>query len=165
MYTLNSTEVHCVCYGICGYHSNSMKSNNPHSGFYKADTSRTLDLNGGNPSCNQGGICVVEIHGTWTLSERFTVAYIWKRNLSDVKPKDGYWWGNVPLILEIRDYEEKENTQTKVVTDTEWPGGDVMNWTHEGVDGTLRREMGGHPPIVVVEKNDNFYRKKILWMA
>lgn len=55
MYTLNSTEVHAVCYGICGYHSNSMKSDNPHSGFYIADTSRTLDLNGGNPSCNQGG--------------------------------------------------------------------------------------------------------------
>ena len=64
MYTLNSTEVHAVCYGICGYHSNSMKSDNPHSGFYIADTSRTLDLNGGNPSCNQGGVCVVEIHNT-----------------------------------------------------------------------------------------------------
>lgn len=55
MYTLNSTEVHIVCYGICGYHSNSMKSDNPHSGFYVADTSRTLDLNCGNPACNQGG--------------------------------------------------------------------------------------------------------------
>lgn len=36
-----------------------MKSSNPHSGFYKAVTSRTLDGNGGNPSCNQGGIAVV----------------------------------------------------------------------------------------------------------
>lgn len=61
MYTLNSTEVHAICYGICGYHSNSMMSDNPHSGIYEADTSRTLDLNGGNPSCNQGGICVLEI--------------------------------------------------------------------------------------------------------
>ena len=61
MYTLNSTEVHAVCYGICGYHSNSMKSDNPHSGIYKADTSRTLDLKGGSPTCNQGGICVLEI--------------------------------------------------------------------------------------------------------
>ena len=62
MYTLNSTEVHAICYGICGYNSNSMMSDNPRSGFYKADTSRTLDLNGGNPACNQGGICVLEIH-------------------------------------------------------------------------------------------------------
>lgn len=37
-----------------------MKSSNPKSGVYVADTSRTLDLNGGNPACNQGGICVVE---------------------------------------------------------------------------------------------------------
>lgn len=36
-----------------------MKSSNPHSGVYVADTSRTLDLNGGNPACNQGGIAVV----------------------------------------------------------------------------------------------------------
>lgn len=64
MYTLNSTEVHAVCYGISSYHSNCMKSNNPHSGFYEADTSRTLDFNGGNPTCNQGGIMVVELYST-----------------------------------------------------------------------------------------------------
>lgn len=48
-----------VCYGICSYHSNSMLSSNPHSGIYEATTSRTLDLNGGNPSCNQGGVVIV----------------------------------------------------------------------------------------------------------
>lgn len=47
-------------YGICSKDSNSMKSDNPHSGVYKADTSRTIDSNGGNPACNQGGIAVVE---------------------------------------------------------------------------------------------------------
>ena len=46
-------------FGICSKDSNAMKSSNPHSGFYKAVTSRTLDGNGGNPSCNQGGIAVV----------------------------------------------------------------------------------------------------------
>lgn len=49
-----------VCYGISSYESNAMKSDNPHSGIYVADTSRTLDLNGGNPACNQGGIAIVE---------------------------------------------------------------------------------------------------------
>lgn len=49
-----------VAYGICSYESNSMKSDNPHSGIYEADTARTLDLNGGNPACNQGGICICE---------------------------------------------------------------------------------------------------------
>ena len=49
-----------VPYGISSYNSNAMMSSNPHSGIYEADTSRTLDLNGGNPSCNQGGIAIVE---------------------------------------------------------------------------------------------------------
>ena len=46
-------------FGICSKDSNAMKSSNPHSGIYEAETSRTLDGNGGNPSCNQGGIAVV----------------------------------------------------------------------------------------------------------
>ena len=36
-----------------------MKSSNPHSGIYEAETTRTLDNNGGNPSCNQGGMMVL----------------------------------------------------------------------------------------------------------
>ena len=51
-------------YGICSKDSNAMKSDNPHSGFYEADTSRTLDGNGGNPGCNQGGIAVVAVQGS-----------------------------------------------------------------------------------------------------
>ena len=46
-------------YGMSPMDSYGMKSDNPHSGFYRADTSRTLDLNGGNPACNQGGLAVV----------------------------------------------------------------------------------------------------------
>lgn len=45
-------------YGITSYQSNSMKSNNPKSGIYEAKISKTLDLNCGDPSCNQGGIAV-----------------------------------------------------------------------------------------------------------
>ena len=50
-----------VAYGICAKDSNSMRSANPKSGFYEADTSRCLDQNGGNPNCNQGGIAVVSV--------------------------------------------------------------------------------------------------------
>ena len=53
-------------YGICSKGSNSMKSDNPESGFYEAHKSRTLDANGGDPSCNQGGIAVVAIEGNGT---------------------------------------------------------------------------------------------------
>ena len=71
MYCLNQVDRHAVCYrkvrrakklcyGICSYDSNAMKSSNPHSGIYEAETSRTLDNNGGNPACNQGGIIVCE---------------------------------------------------------------------------------------------------------
>ena len=52
-----------TAFGICSKESNAMKSDSPHSGFYKADTSRTLDGNGGNPSCNQGGMAVVALEG------------------------------------------------------------------------------------------------------
>ncbi len=51
-------------FGVCAKNSNSMKSDNPNSGFYEADTSRTLDANGGNPTCNQGGIAVLEGNGS-----------------------------------------------------------------------------------------------------
>ena len=49
-----------TAYGVCSKASHSMLSDNPRSGFYKAETSRTLDSGGGSPTCNQGGICVVE---------------------------------------------------------------------------------------------------------
>ena len=51
-------------YAFCSKNSNSMKLSNPHSGIYEADTSRTLDENGGNPACNQGGMVVLEGGGT-----------------------------------------------------------------------------------------------------
>lgn len=51
-------------FGVCAKNSNSMKSDNPNSGFYEANTSRCLDANGGNPTCNQGGIAVIEGNGS-----------------------------------------------------------------------------------------------------
>ena len=64
-FTLNTIDRHAVAipYSISSYDCNAMKSPNPHSGIKKAETSRTLDLNGGNPSCNQGGIAVVQCYG------------------------------------------------------------------------------------------------------
>lgn len=46
-------------FGISPFESNAMKSKNPYAGIYEADTAKTLDLNGGNPACNQGGMAVV----------------------------------------------------------------------------------------------------------
>lgn len=44
-----------------------MKSSNPKSGVYEADTSRTLDVSGGNPACNQGGICILDVPLTYQM--------------------------------------------------------------------------------------------------
>lgn len=57
-------ELVVQAFGICSKDSNAMKSDNPHSGFYEAETSRTLDGNGGHPGCNQGGIAVVAVQGS-----------------------------------------------------------------------------------------------------
>ena len=57
-------ELAVKVYGICSKQSHTMQSDNPHSGFYEADTSRCLDANGGNPSCNQGGMAVVAVQGS-----------------------------------------------------------------------------------------------------
>ena len=55
----NNDQTVFVPFGISAYLSHAMLSDNPHSGIYEAETARTLDGNGGNPSCNQGGIAVV----------------------------------------------------------------------------------------------------------
>ena len=57
-------ELAVKVYGICSKDSNAMKSENPKSGFYEAETSRCLDANGGNPICNQGGMAVVALQGS-----------------------------------------------------------------------------------------------------
>jgi len=46
-------------FGFCSKDSNAMRSSNPNSGVYEAKTAKTVDCNGGNPTCNQGGIAVV----------------------------------------------------------------------------------------------------------
>ena len=53
-------ELAVKAYGVCSKASHSMMSDNPHSGFYEATTSRTLDRSGGDPTCNQGGLCICE---------------------------------------------------------------------------------------------------------
>jgi DNA (cytosine-5)-methyltransferase 1 len=55
----NGSGSSVMAFGIGSYASNAMKSDNPHSGIYEADTARTLDNNGGSPACNQGGVAIV----------------------------------------------------------------------------------------------------------
>jgi len=65
MYTLNGTEVHCIAYSIHSYNSEgALQSRTPYA--HETGVARTLDLMVGNPDCNQGGTCVVEVHSTGT---------------------------------------------------------------------------------------------------
>jgi len=52
-------------YGLCSKGSNAWQSDNPNSGCYEAETARTIDGKGGDPTCNQGGmiICVATSQG------------------------------------------------------------------------------------------------------
>ena len=63
------------CFNICSYASNSMKSENPHSGIYETDKTRTLDLNGGNPACNQGGTMIISAGFKGGQSARASLGY------------------------------------------------------------------------------------------
>lgn len=85
------------CYGICSYDSNSMKSSNPHSGIYEAETTRTLDNNGGNPACNQGGMIIVE---PLLLESNQNHATIQTDGISTSLPASmGMGGGYVPMIV------------------------------------------------------------------
>ena len=53
-----------TAFGICSKESNAMKSDNPHSGFYKAETARTIDTSNQSPCKNQGGMAVVALQGS-----------------------------------------------------------------------------------------------------
>ncbi len=122
-----------VCYGISSYDSNAMKSSNPHSGIYEASTSRTLDNNGGNPSCNQGGIAVVAVdQGGGKSSANVS------ENLSPTltcthggEPAVAYALKPVPnLLLDAQ-------------------GGQPVNVRTDGKSPTLRAEMHGNIPAVI----------------
>lgn len=105
MFTLNGTEHHAVAYGICAYDSNAFKSPNPNSAIYLAETSRTLDPNGGSPACNQGGVAIVDypcgasatVYESHDQDSRY-------RTLGDVcetiSAKYGTGGGNAPMVLE-----------------------------------------------------------------
>ena len=66
-FTLNTVDKHAVAYRICSVSSHSMQSDNPKSGIYEADVAPTVDVSGGNPACNQGGLVITNTE-PWTSS-------------------------------------------------------------------------------------------------
>lgn len=46
-----------------------MKSSNPYNGIKACETARTIDTNGGNPACNQGGTVLVKCIGNGQVDQ------------------------------------------------------------------------------------------------
>lgn len=140
-----------TAYGICSFASNSMLSGNPHSGIYEADTSRTLDLNGGNPACNQGGIAVVQ--QTFDMTHACDVIRECGETAQNLHARMGTGGNQVPLTYQMqgfgdyrqadvasackqRDYKDSTDLVSAV---------DCRNFREGGeVNGTLQaKESGG----------------------
>ena len=102
-------------YNISPYESNAMKSSNPHSGIYEARTSRTLDLNGGNPNCNQGGTMILENHPNDSRVK------IKEDNIvQTLSSRMGTGGGNVPMVMEYSPiYSIGHDLRTSKFTDDE----------------------------------------------
>ncbi len=93
-------------YGICSLSSNSMKSDNPYSGFFETKISKTLDCNGGNPACNQGGIvnCYDISHRTDVVRECPIVPTLTARMETG--------GNNVPIFCENKSFGEYKISDT-----------------------------------------------------
>ncbi len=90
-------------YGLSSKASNAWQSSNPHSGCYEADTTRTLDTGGGDPTRNQGGMIVIaptvyENHGQDNRYKEL------ERIGETVTAKYGTGGNNTPIVVEPKPY-------------------------------------------------------------
>ena len=137
-------------YVIGSYHSGGMLSGNPKSGFYEADTSRTLDLNGGNPCCHQGGMAIVEDTET-------QVAAVDCRNLRETAGLSGTLLAKAASGGYSLNYQNPVRTRLCVrrltPTEAERLQGYPDGWTECGAEGkpvsdTRRYQMLGNSVAV-----------------
>ena len=148
-HTLFQPEI--KAFGVCSKHSNAMMSDNPHSGFYEAKTSRTLDQSGGHAiSSNQGGICVVA-PAPETFDVRFT---------SDgTKNARGHCYPtDISRCLDTSEGSPDSNHGGVAVVALE-PGAASRVGGHvysDGKSGTLRANAGDNQQAVVVAEPETY---------
>ena len=168
-YTLSTNNCHAVCYGISAFDSNAMKSQNPHSGIYEASTARTLDLNGGSPACNQGGMAIVCLNDQG--GQRLDVS----ENVCGTLLAETH--GHPPLIYDARGRGDGQTVPT-MVGDHFGHASDFMAVCVEPQDKVYAATVGGFlsvtedvvqtlmardykdPQIVCQPKNQQFYAQK-----
>lgn len=120
-----------VVYGLCSDGSNSMKSPNPHSGCYEADTTRTLDNNGGNPACNQGGMIIVDKE-PMCIQRRFSSVNVSENGISPtLEAGAGEGGNNMPMIAQekpcVMTYQDKTGTLSPGAHAGSYNGQDAYN--------------------------------------
>jgi DNA (cytosine-5)-methyltransferase 1 len=138
-------SVPMAVYGICSKSSNSMKSGNPHSGIYEAETARTLDTSVPDPNKNAGGMAIVALEGNGSRPSHRGDGYGGEVSftLNSVEHHAVCYQDKVGSLC-ASDYKFPQNQQIdegKVV---------VENYQHSGyreVDkaGTLKASGGDYP--------------------
>lgn len=153
-------------YGISSYESNAMKSSNPESGISEAEIARTLDSNGGNPACNQGGMLVYDSRGNGDGETVPTMTGDHQNRVTDytaivLHESAGEYAGNASIALRNSDYKHppvtwwdgKDTVQTITanLSNQRMPDKgslnafvDFRNGKESGINGTLQaKESGG----------------------
>ena len=125
-----------IVYGISSYNSNAMKSDNPNSGIYEAETARTLDLNGGNPACNQGGMAVIQGLDAYNQTSTGDVAMPIRSKAADAEHIPCVCVKNLYTIgHDERSSKLSDNGITDPLTATDYK--DPIKITYQNVTGTL----------------------------
>lgn len=151
-------ENRSVVYGICSLESKSMLSDNPRSGFYKADTSRTIDKNGVNPSCNQGGMAVISVQKSMIKDKGVPLVNTPKCNVRRLTPTEcallqGFpadWCDNLetpePSENEIDWWAEIFETHRKIIGKSHKPKSrnQIIKWLRNPHSDSAEYKMWGN---------------------
>jgi hypothetical protein len=110
-----------------------MKSDNPHSGIYEADSARTLDLNGANPNCNQGGMMIVEPSG---------VAF--RKQGHPRTSEEGQGWENTEVNDTLNNSDNTEKRTPTLIVDTPTYSQDSYDELNESNNAASLKASGGN---------------------
>ena len=128
-----------VAYNISAFNSNSMKSDNPNSGIQIVDTTRTLDNNGGNPACNQGGVMIV-------LNDQGGSQMSVSENVSAKLRSQEH--GHQPIVMAMK---TQSAVRRLTPTECERLQGFPDGWTDGQADSHRYKQMGNAVTVNVAE--------------
>ena len=142
-FTLNTVDKHAVAYRICSVSSHSMQSDNPKSGIYEADVAPTVDVSGGNPACNQGGLVITN-----------KVAF--RKQGHPMNAEQGQSWEETEVNGTLNVFDNGESRTPTLVLENH-PADSRIRICEDGVFQTLSSRMGtgGNNVPMVMEQKEN----------